>query len=649
MLKGFIQILIAGLLTLPGVALSAGTVQLPTTNQATCFDANGNAVPCAGTGQDGEKQAGVAWPAPRFTDNGNGTVTDGLTGLIWSRHANAPSRALPNAPLNACPNAETDMIWLDALDFIKCLNAKNHAGFSDWRLPNLNELESMVNAGVDDTSVWLNANGFGLGPLLPKTQVQPSQYWTSTSDASDVGVPVISAASAWDVDLAKGDFPFSVLKNGVTRGVWPVRGVSAPARLWRTGQSVCYDDIGDARPCAGTGEDGEKLAGAPWPAPRFLSNIGATFALDKLTGLIWTVDTQTPGSAKDCPDAGLDVTWQQAFGHVACLNAHSFLGRTDWRLPTRKELHSLADYSRGAPALPAGNPFDDKAGLTYWSATTDAAAPKEAWAASMFDGSLSSAVKTGLLPAWPVSGPDLVPPLLTIAQGNLTTNVPTQTINGTVEAGAAVTVTVNGGAAAFATVTGGTWSFTINPLAAGVNTVTVTATDFSENLTTAAIAITLDTAAPLLSINAVTTPTSLKNQTIGGTVEAGATVAVTLGGTTTPATVTGSTWSFNLTGLAVGANNLTITATDPVGNKATSSAVISLLVPDGDLDGNASATVADAVLALRIAVGLTTASAGEMAHGDVAPLVGGKPQPDGKIDVGDALVILRKVVGLVSW
>ena len=51
-------------------------------------------------------------------------------------------------PSNCCPNAENDMIWLDALDFIACLNTNNHAGFTDWRLPNLNELESMVNAGV---------------------------------------------------------------------------------------------------------------------------------------------------------------------------------------------------------------------------------------------------------------------------------------------------------------------------------------------------------------------------------------------------------------------------------------------------------------------------------------------------------------------
>ncbi len=646
MRKPFVQYLVAGLLTLPGVAFAAGTVQLPTTNQTACFDANGNPRACAGTGEDGEMRAGVAWPASRFTVNSNGTVTDGLTSLTWSRHANAPSRALPNAPLNACPNAETKMIWLDALDFIKCLNAKNHAGFNDWRLPNLNELESMVNADVADTSAWLNDNGFGFGAGLPKTQVQPSQYWTSTSDASDVDVPVISAASAWNMDLVKGDFPFSDLKNGVTRGVWPVRGVSTtPVQLWRTGQTVCYDDIGDSRLCAGTGEDGENQAGAPWPAPRFQPNTGATFALDRVSGLIWTTDTHTPGS-RNCPDTGLDITWQQALGHVACLNAHAFLGRSDWRLPTRKELHSLADYSRGAPALPAGHPFNDQAGLTYWSATTNTSAPKEAWAASMFDGSLSSAAKAAILPAWPVSGPDLIPPTLTITQGNITTKAATQTVSGAVEPAATVKVSINNDTPAAASVTGGNWSFTAGPLASGANAITVTADDFSENRSTASIIVTIDTAAPALAINPATTPrnTNKKNHTITGTMEAGSTVVVKMGTTTLPVTVDGGTWSCPVSGLASGANGITVTATDSVGNVASQTAVLFFAAPDGMIAGGNAVTIDDALKALRIAVGLVKPSTEDMLRGDVAP----QGAPDDKIDVSDVVLILKKSVGLTS-
>lgn len=41
----------------------------------------------ATAGEDGDLQKGLAWPSPRFTDNGNGTVTDNLTGLIWLKNA----------------------------------------------------------------------------------------------------------------------------------------------------------------------------------------------------------------------------------------------------------------------------------------------------------------------------------------------------------------------------------------------------------------------------------------------------------------------------------------------------------------------------------------------------------------------------------
>ena len=40
------------------------------------------------SGDDGDVQAGVAWPDPRFTDNGDGTITDNLTGLMWLKDAN---------------------------------------------------------------------------------------------------------------------------------------------------------------------------------------------------------------------------------------------------------------------------------------------------------------------------------------------------------------------------------------------------------------------------------------------------------------------------------------------------------------------------------------------------------------------------------
>jgi len=69
----------------------------------------------------------------------------------------------------------------------------------------------------------------------------------------------------------------------------------------------------------------------------------------------------------------------------------------------------------------------------------------------------------------------------------------------------------------------------------------------------------------------------------------------------------------------------------------------------GDLDGNGQATVIDALRALRISAGIITPTASDLSHADVAPLVNGRPEPDGIIDIGDVEVILREAVGLVTW
>lgn len=72
-------------------------------------------------------------------------------------------------------------------------------------------------------------------------------------------------------------------------------------------------------------------------------------------------------------------------------------------------------------------------------------------------------------------------------------------------------------------------------------------------------------------------------------------------------------------------------------------------IPDGDLTGNGTVEVADALRSLRIAVGLVAPTPQESDAGDVSPLVNGKPAPDGAITVSDALLILRKAVGLFNW
>ncbi len=72
-------------------------------------------------------------------------------------------------------------------------------------------------------------------------------------------------------------------------------------------------------------------------------------------------------------------------------------------------------------------------------------------------------------------------------------------------------------------------------------------------------------------------------------------------------------------------------------------------VPTGDVNGDGIVDFQDARSALRIAAHEVTPTAEQLRAGDTAPLVNGVPSPDGKLDVGDALVILSKIAGKVSW
>jgi hypothetical protein len=65
-----------------GCACGGGGGAFPATGQTTCWDSAGTVIPCAGTGHDGEIQAGATLA---YTDNGDGTITDDNTGLMWEK------------------------------------------------------------------------------------------------------------------------------------------------------------------------------------------------------------------------------------------------------------------------------------------------------------------------------------------------------------------------------------------------------------------------------------------------------------------------------------------------------------------------------------------------------------------------------------
>lgn len=136
----------------------------------------------------------VTSAATRFTDNGNGTVTDGMTGLIWLKDANCFSGN-----------------WYTAQSLASGLSS-GACGLSDgsiagqWRLPNVNELQSLI----DYTTV---------SPALPVdhpfTLLLSYFFWSATTYAPNPG-------DAWGVYLSNGYV--NTIDKTDANFVWPVRG-----------------------------------------------------------------------------------------------------------------------------------------------------------------------------------------------------------------------------------------------------------------------------------------------------------------------------------------------------------------------------------------------------------------------------------------
>lgn len=176
----------------------AGSVQLAKTGQAASYAA----------GDDGSWKKGVAVSGSRFTDNGNGTVTDNLTGLAWLQNAN-------------CFGTKS---WQQAVEVSKTLSSGS-CGLSDgsaggeWRLPNVDELESLVD---------LSRSAQSLTAGHPFKSVQAQNYWSSSSYAS-------SPASAWGVNMEIGSV-YNYGKKG-QHNVWPVRYGRVAASAQKTAPS----------------------------------------------------------------------------------------------------------------------------------------------------------------------------------------------------------------------------------------------------------------------------------------------------------------------------------------------------------------------------------------------------------------------------
>jgi len=165
---------------------SSTPAPLPKTGQKTSYYSR----------DDGDFEKGVSWPNPKFIDHGNGTITDTLTGLMWTKNAN-----LAGTPRN----------WQEAMDYIAGMNGgAGTFGYKDWRLPNIRELCSLIDFGED-----VPALPPGHPFINVQTDLESYYYWSSTTYTSHTG-------GAWVIRMFDG-YSNGHYKTG-DYFAWPVRG-----------------------------------------------------------------------------------------------------------------------------------------------------------------------------------------------------------------------------------------------------------------------------------------------------------------------------------------------------------------------------------------------------------------------------------------
>lgn len=309
------------------------------TGQSATFDANSEiTAPGKGEafyGQDGQYDGSIA----SYTDNGDGTVTDNVTGLVWTQS--------PDINGDGDIDAEDKLTYDEA---VASIDGVRVGGYDDWRLPTIKELYSLIDFSGVDPSGYQGSDTSGLVPFID------TDYFVFGYGDTSAGERVIDAQMASSTTYVDTTMRGQHTMFGVNFADGRIKGYPTgpmPGQSEGKGFYMYY-----------------VRGNSAYGVNDFTDNNDGTVT-DEATGLMWAQG-----------DSGEGMDWQAALTWTEQVNAESYLGYDDWRLPNAKELQSIVDYTRapGATDSAAIDPVFDTTMITneagetdypwYWSSTT---------------------------------------------------------------------------------------------------------------------------------------------------------------------------------------------------------------------------------------------------------------------------------------
>lgn len=262
---------------------------IPHTNQTECFDSNGDTVLCTGSGQDGSYLNNM----PSYTDNGDGTITDNITALMWQQTSDTNDDELINI--------DDKMTQEEAVSYCSSLELGE---YGDWRLPDIQTIYSLIDFSGQDVSGFDGMNTTELNPFID-TDIFAFAY--GDASANERIIDVQWATTSFYIADSEQMFGVNFADGRIKGYQLDFMGIDKTFYVQCVRGNIYY---------------GINV---------FVDNNDKTIS-DESSQLMWQQN-----------DNGEAIDWE---GAISYCKSSTLASHSDWRLPNAKELQSIVDYTK---------------------------------------------------------------------------------------------------------------------------------------------------------------------------------------------------------------------------------------------------------------------------------------------------------------